>query len=107
MATIQPDIREIFYAALDRQSPKELSRYLDEVCGSDTAIRAEVEALLDSHRQAGNFMGGTSSSEPDIIDKTPAESLGRQIGPLKLLQVIGEGGMGVVYLAEQREPVER
>ena len=65
------------------------------------------EELLASHRNAGRFLGGTSTSGEETLYKPPLEQPGTQIGPYKLLEQIGEGGMGVVYLASQREPIRR
>jgi hypothetical protein len=107
MTNVQPDIRAIFCAALDRQSPAEVAQFLDVACGGDAEIRAQVEALLDSHRQAGKFLGGTGSDEPVTTDQPAAERVGSQIGRYKLLEQVGEGGMGIVYVAEQTEPVRR
>jgi serine/threonine protein kinase len=101
------DIRAIFCEALDRQSPDELTQYLDMACGGNADLRAQVEELLASHREAGNFLGGASAKTSDTIDHPLAERPGMVIGPYKLRRVIGEGGMGTVYLAEQTEPVER
>jgi serine/threonine protein kinase len=101
------DIRAIFCEALDRQSPEELTQYLDTACGDNADLRAQVEELLASHRAAGKFLGGASAKTSETIDHSMAEKLGMVIGPYKLRQVIGEGGMGTVYMAEQTEPIER
>jgi len=84
---------------------------LSRLCGNDTTLRAEVEALLRAEMQAGGFMASPTSpasrSDPDAatMGVTTHERVGAQIGRYKLLQQIGEGGFGVVYMAEQREPV--
>ena len=67
MADAKPAIDSIFCEALDRKSPEELARYLDEACGSDSALRAQVEELLNSHRAAGQFPGGPSASGDTTI----------------------------------------
>src|SRR5262245_28931104 len=98
----------IFTRALDIASPKERVAFLQQACGGDAMLLARVEALLQSHEGAGSFLqgnplGGTAAT----VDQPPLERPGSQIGPYKLLQQIGEGGMGVVYMAEQHEPVKR
>ena len=91
--------KTIFLQAAEIAAEADRAAYLDLACGNDRELRAMVEALLVAHH-----------SRQPLLDMTVADSpspLGTQIGPYKLLQVIGEGGMGVVYMAEQRQPVER
>lgn len=102
MAGEKADIHAIFDEAVAQESPEQRARYLDEACGNDPKVRERVEALLRAHSEAGGFFGGHSPDPPAAID--PA---GTVIGPYKLLEQIGEGGMGSVYMAEQSEPVER
>ena len=106
MNVTTPDAKEIFFAALDKESPEDLSRYLDEACGGNAQLRERVEQLLRAHHQAGQFLSSEAAAEA-TLDQPPTEQVGAQIGPYKLLQQIGEGGMGVVYMAEQSEPVQR
>src|SRR5678816_2794343 len=97
--------KEIFFAALEQRSPQDLASYLKQACGNDAELRQQVEQLLRAHDQAGRFLGGPETAAPTIDGAvTFAPS---QIGPYKLLQQIGEGGMGVVYLAEQTASVHR
>jgi serine/threonine protein kinase len=111
MAEVKPDLRAIFCEALDRKSTEEIAHYLDAACGGDAALRAQVEQLLASHRKAGNFLGGPAPSRsaivnlPEITEDT--EGPGDLIGPYKLLEQIGEGGFGIVYMADQQVPVRR
>jgi serine/threonine protein kinase len=97
--------REIFTAALNKEDPAERTAFLDEACAADDSLRRRVESLLAEHQQLGSFMDVPSSAA--TLDPPPLERPGTQIGPYKLLQQIGEGGMGVVYMAEQTEPVQR
>ena len=87
----------------------ERAAFLDRACGDDVELRRKVEALLESHDQVGNFL----EDPPPRISLAPrpetgiGEKPGDRIGHFKLLQQIGEGGCGIVFLAEQEEPVRR
>src|SRR6516162_2272233 len=99
---------DLFAAALEIAAPDERSAYLDRACGDDDALRARVEALLRAHEQAGSFLAAPPVAGPATLDAPkPLESSGTVIGPYKLLQAIGEGGMGTVYMAEQTVPMRR
>jgi hypothetical protein len=108
---------EIFNSALERTTPAERAAYLDGACGEDAELRARIEVLLCAHEQAGGFLP-TEDAKPQAAelaqtfalttDRVPlTEKVGDRIGRYKLLQQIGEGGCGVVYMAEQQEPVRR
>jgi eukaryotic-like serine/threonine-protein kinase len=97
----------IFTRALDIERSQERVAFLEQACGTDAALRRRVEALLQSHQAAGSFLQGSPPGTSPTVDQRPLESPGMQIGPYKLLQQLGEGGMGTVYLAEQTEPVQR
>jgi eukaryotic-like serine/threonine-protein kinase len=97
--------REIFTEALNKPNAAERAAYLDAACAGDAALRARVESLLAEQKQLGSFMGVTSATDP--IGPPRDDLPGTQIGSYKLLQQIGEGGMGTVYMAEQSEPVRR
>jgi WD40 repeat protein/serine/threonine protein kinase len=112
-------VEAIFQAALEKPTPEERAAYLDEACRGDAALREQVERLLNAQPKLGEFLekpaieaGATSDVAAGrwIDPANPprlAEGPGTRIGPYKLLQQIGEGGMGVVYMAEQEEPVRR
>ena len=106
--TAPPSPMEIFNEALDRGSPAERAAYLDRACAGDPALRARVEALLAVHDRAGEFLEAPALAPTiDASPPEPAECAGTVIGPYKLLERIGEGGMGAVYVAEQVAPVRR
>jgi eukaryotic-like serine/threonine-protein kinase len=96
----------IFTAVLERP-PGERSAFLDEVCAMDQELRQRVEKLLRLHADAGSFLHSPAGDSSPTVDPPSSERAGTQIGPYKLLQVIGEGGMGTVYMAEQTQPVQR
>ena len=110
----------VFAAALELPSDQRAA-YLDQACAGDDALRRQVEALLKVHDEAGNFFDKLASvAQPSSAgEATPGASgtiripgltsakAGDRIGRYKLLQQIGEGGCGIVYMAEQEEPVRR
>jgi serine/threonine protein kinase len=99
---------ELFAAALEIDAPDERSAYLDRACGGDDALRARIEALLRAHQQAGSFLAAPPIADSVTLDVAkPPGGPGTVIGPYKLLQTIGEGGMGTVSMAEQTHPVRR
>ena len=101
-------LEAIFFAALEKGSGQERAAYLDLACAGDPELRRHVEKMLAAQAQAGSFLEQPAPSPVVTVDEQPiSEGAGRVIGPYKLLQPIGEGGMGTVYMAEQTAPVHR
>ena len=100
-----PQPRDIFLEALEKSAPAERAAFLDGACRGDAALRAAVEELLANHRE-DSFLEDPALSMPTVISP-PTEQAGEKIGHYKLLQEIGEGGFGTVWMAEQMEPVSR
>ena len=104
MSVEQDKLIQVFSEAVAQAGPEERERYLAEACGSDGELRRQVDSLLEAHAQSGDFLRRSvvSPGEP-----AAGEALGASVGPYRLREKIGEGGCGVVYVAEQEEPVRR
>jgi serine/threonine protein kinase/WD40 repeat protein/Flp pilus assembly protein TadD len=97
--------KDIFLAAL-KLSPDHWADFLNDACGADEALRGRIRNLLLAHKEAGSFLEPAGAGMP-TTDSSGLDRPGTVIGPYKLLQQIGEGGMGTVFMAEQEQPVRR
>jgi serine/threonine protein kinase/Tfp pilus assembly protein PilF len=98
---------KIFQDAIE-QTADQRTAFLLDACGDDVALRERVEVLLKAHANPGSFLRSPAAELTATTDTSSiTERPGTVIGPYKLLQQIGEGGMGVVFMAEQTEPIQR
>jgi len=93
---------ELFHAACQQPAGAERREFVESCCGGEASFREQLLSLLEAHGEAGNYL-----SHAALTDALPGERPGDRIGRYLLLQKIGEGGCGTVYLAEQEEPVRR
>src|SRR5262245_28372966 len=108
--------KAIFLQAVEKHDPDQWPAFLDQACAGRPELRQRVEGLLQAHREAatadrpganGQEADGDEAPRPTAASPPVSEVPGVMIGPYKLLQMIGEGGMGVVWMAEQTQPVQR
>ncbi|MHC4890270.1 MAG: serine/threonine protein kinase, partial [Planctomycetota bacterium] len=108
MSADRKDEEVIFYAALEIASDEERKAYIKEACGDDVQLLRRVEVLLKAHEAEGDFLKASATYDDATLDSVSVvEQLGTVIGRYKLLESAGEGGMGSVYLAEQKKPIRR
>jgi len=101
-------IESILASAVEISEFGERQRFVDQACHGDLALKERVLELIDNHFRAGSFLESPAAAFAATVDLHAApEPSGTMIGPYKLLQPIGEGGMGTVYMAEQKQPVQR
>src|SRR5687768_8813327 len=111
--SVDPARAEAVFSAALALPPAERAAYLESVCGDDPGLRVRVEALLQADERLGGFLEPparpdeprqAASFEPDAA---ACEGPGSRIGRYKLLKLMGEGGFGSVFMAEQEQPVHR
>jgi WD40 repeat protein/serine/threonine protein kinase len=101
-------LQEVFLAAVERHRPEDWDTYLNQACADDDELRRQVNLLLKAHLEAGSVPGAAASDPAQTgVYMAAAVAPGQSIGPYKLLEPIGEGGMGAVWMAQQTEPVKR
>lgn len=103
----QLDEEKIFHIARGITSGELREDYLVQICAGDAALRERVDALLDAFEKEQSLLKSNVAVEATASFSGNGEAVGEHIGRYKLLQMIGEGGFGVVYLAEQSRPVRR
>jgi serine/threonine protein kinase/tetratricopeptide (TPR) repeat protein len=106
MHTDANSARTIFLDALDRSASDERERFIESACAGNDSLRREVDRLLAAHGELNDFMHRPAGLSATASHRDTVQ-VGDCIGRYKLLEQIGEGGMGVVYVAEQTEPVRR
>src|SRR5262245_56085501 len=97
----------IFIEALERADGTERPAFLDRAWAGDEALRRRIDRLLLRHEQPDSLLGCPAGEPGATVDEPSADRPGAVIGAYKLLQPIGEGGMGTVFMAEQTRPVKR
>ena len=100
-------LEAIFFSALERGSEHERAAYLDEACAGDPDLRRRVEKMLAAQAQAASFLERPAATFDTTVDEPVPERPGTVVGSYKLLEQIGEGGFGIVFMAEQTQPVRR
>ncbi len=105
--TDQKRVRSIFLAAVEDHAPEHWDAYLGDACRGEPELRQRVEFLLSGHNQPNELLDDPGAAPVARSQPSIGEGPGTMVGPYKLLEQIGEGGFGVVFMAEQQQPVRR
>src|SRR5436309_8477291 len=97
-----PQIERLFHAALERE-PSERAAFLSEACGDNISLRSAIESLLTHHEQADSFIESSAFSISEVLGEQPESLVGKSFGNYRVLEMLGEGGMGQVYLAQDNK----
>jgi WD40 repeat protein/serine/threonine protein kinase len=101
-----PSVDSIFCSAIELESPDERRAFVERACGEDADLKQQVERLLHAHFHGRSILDAAVPPGATVAEPY-REISGAMIGPYKLLEPIGEGGMGTVWMAQQKEPVKR
>src|SRR5215471_16844358 len=101
MASETLDEKAIFNVARQMGSPDARAEYLRQACGTDVGLRERVQVLLHAYEEQASFLESPPPvGLPPTVDRPVSESPGDLVGPYKLIEPIGEGGMGAVWMAQ-------
>jgi eukaryotic-like serine/threonine-protein kinase len=108
MSVVPRDAKGIFLAALEIPDPAERAAFVAQSCAGDDALQKRVDDLLRAYGQSGGPLDKLAAAlAPTKLGESIREQVGSTIGPYKLMEQIGEGGFGLVFVAEQQQPIRR